>query len=226
MRRGWPPPEGGARAAASASSNKAGVFAKRGREALGRRLAPFVHELVNCSNPCAPPASLRARATAAANRGAMLDRGSRARTRRPQGRARGASALRDIARERLRRLPVGLADAADRGMRVPVIGGFARRGERAIEIVERGKRDGAKDRKLERARRRFDLAGERPKRTDGMRKEREERARRERDRRFKDEPRQRAGRALPQACVRPNLRPRRPIAQARPRRGARSTGRA
>ena len=81
-------------------------------------------------------------------------------------------------------------------MRVTVQGGFTRRREGAIEIVKRRKRDGAKDRKLERPRRGFDLVQRAAEADRRMREKREKRARRELDRRFKDEPRQRAGRAL------------------------------
>ena len=84
------------------------------------------------------------------------------------------------------------------GMRMPVLGGLARRRERPFEIVERGKGDGAKDRKLQRPRRGFDLAERAAEADRGMREEREKRARRELDRRLEDEPGQRARRALPQ----------------------------
>ena len=40
---------------------------------------------------------------------------------------------------------------------MPVIGGRARRRERPFEIVERRKRDSAKDREFQRPRRGFDL---------------------------------------------------------------------
>ena len=111
-----------------------------------------------------------------------------------QGRKRAC----DIARKRLRRSPVGLADAADGGMRVPVVGRRARRRERPFEIIERRKRDSAKDRELQRPRRGFDLLERAAEADRRVRKEREKRARRELDRRLKDEPGQRARRALSQ----------------------------
>ena len=63
----------------------------------------------------------------------------------PKG-AQGGERACDIAGERLRRAPIGLADAANRRMRVPVIGRRARRRERPFEIIEGRNRDGAKDR--------------------------------------------------------------------------------
>ena len=112
--------------------------------------------------------------------------------------AQGSERARDVARERFRRTPAGLANAADGRMRVPVVGRRARRGESPIEIIERGKRDGAKDRELQRPRRGFNLLERAAEANRWMRKEREKGAGRERDRRFKDEPRQHAGGALSQ----------------------------
>ncbi len=112
--------------------------------------------------------------------------------------AQGSERACNVARERFRRTPVGLANAADGGMRVPVVGRCARRRERPFEIIERRKRDRAKDRELQRPRRGFDLAKRAAEADRRMRKEREKGARRELDRGFKDEPGQHARRALSQ----------------------------
>src|ERR1700721_923938 len=110
--------------------------------------------------------------------------------------AQGSERARDVTRERLRGMPAGLANAADGGMRVPVVGRYARRREGPFEIIERRKRDRAKDRKLQRPRRRFDLAKRAAEADRRMRKERKQGARCELDRGFKDQPGQHARRAL------------------------------
>ena len=71
--------------------------------------------------------------------------------------AQGSKNAREVSREGFCRLPIAPADAADRRMRVTVKGCFTRSREGAIEIIKGRKRDGAKDRKLERPRRGFDL---------------------------------------------------------------------
>src|SRR5271170_4030314 len=71
--------------------------------------------------------------------------------------AQGAKRARDIVRQRLGRLPVGLADAADRRMGVNVLGGPARRRESVNGIIEGLERDGPKDGELQGACREFDV---------------------------------------------------------------------
>ena len=156
LRRGCPPLAGGARAAANASSNKAAYSRKRSWEALDRRLAPFVHEL----RQLLEPVRVLRRAVRSRSRGG--DRSPMLSEAIAQGSggaesAQGSERACDVARERFRRPPVGLADAVDRGMRMSVSGGLARRREGPLDIVERRKRDGAKDGELQRARRGFHL---------------------------------------------------------------------
>ena len=131
------------------------VFAERSREGLDRRLAPFVHELRQWLEPVRVLHRPCGRRDHRGERSPVLGEAV------AQGRlgpkpAQGGERARDIARERFRRLPSAFADAADRGMRMLLLGGLTRRRERAFEIVERGKRDGAKDGELERARRGFE----------------------------------------------------------------------
>src|SRR5579863_3050947 len=171
-----------------------GILDKLGREALGRGLAPFVNKLDQLLE------SARGRVPRRSDRGE--NRGAMRLEAVAQGggpkRAQGGKRARDIARERLRRLPVAFADSADRGMGVAVLGGFARRRERAFEIVERRKRDGAKDREFERAGLRFDLAGGAAEPDQRMGKKGKKRTRRKLDRRLEDQPGEHARRALSQ----------------------------
>ncbi len=87
--------------------------------------------------------------------------------------AQGGKRACDVARERFRRTPVGLADAADGGMGMPVIGRRPRRRERPFEIIEGRKRDSAKDRELQRSRRGFNLLQRAAEADRRVRKERE-----------------------------------------------------
>src|SRR5580698_4448955 len=83
-------------------------------------------------------------------------------------------------------------------MRMLVIGRRARRRKRLLQIIERCKRHSAKDPKLQRPRCGFDLAERTAEADRRMRKERQKRTWCEFDFGLKDEPRQRARRALPQ----------------------------
>ena len=81
---------------------------------------------------------------------------------------------------------------------MPVIGRCACRCERPFEILERRKRDGAKDPELQRPCRGFDLGLRAAEAGVRVSKECEKGARRELDRRLKDQPGQHARQALPQ----------------------------
>ncbi len=172
-----------------------GVFLERRPEVVDCSLAPFIHEL----GQLLEPVRILGRALGSCNGGGkrepMLSEAIAQGGARPKGAQRRERGC-EVSRERFRRLPVALADAADRRMRVTVKGGFTRRREGAIEIVEGRERDGAKDGELKRARRRLDLFQRATEADRGMREERKARARRELDRGFEEEPGQGAGRAL------------------------------
>ena len=114
-----------------------------------------------------------------------------------KGAQRGERACK-VARERLGRMPARLANAADGGMRVPVVGRCARRRESLFEIIERGNRDRAKDREFQSPRRGFNLLKRAAKAHRRMRKERQKGAWCELDRGFEYESDQHARRALAQ----------------------------
>ena len=171
------------------------VFVERSREIPNRRLAPFVHELRQLLK------TVRHLHPAVRSHKCGGDRGPMLRQAIAQGSggakgAQGRERIRDVTRKRFRGMPVRLADAADGGMRVPVVGRCAGRREGPFEIIERRKRDRTKDRELERPRRGFNLLKRAAEAGRGMRKEREKGARRELDRGFKDQPGQYARRTL------------------------------
>ncbi len=87
-------------------------------------------------------------------------------------------------------------------MRARVRGGLAGRREGLIEIVEGGKRDGAKYGELEGARRAFGVGARTAEARQGMSEEGKKRARRELDRGSQDESGQHACRALAERAPR------------------------
>ena len=123
------------------------VFVERSREVPDRRLAPFVHEL----RQWLEPVGVRRQALRSGDRGGdrspMLNEAIAQGSGGPEG-AQGGERPRDIARQRLRRKSFGLAYAANREMRVPVVSRRSRRHERLFQIIERRKRHSAKDGKL------------------------------------------------------------------------------
>ena len=122
-----------------------------------RRLAPFVHELRQLLEPVRRPPSERCGSgDRGGDRSPMLSEAIAQGSGGAKG-AQGSERARDVARQRFGRTPVGLAYAADGRMRVPVVGRCACRGESPFEIIERRKRDRAKDRELQRPRRGFNV---------------------------------------------------------------------
>ena len=100
---------------------QSGIFGERGREALGRGFAPFLHELRQRLEPPRVFDRVLRRlgrpGDGGQDRGAMQGEAVAQRSGGPKGAQRGKRA-RDFARQRLGRLPVGLADTADRRMGV------------------------------------------------------------------------------------------------------------
>ena len=201
-----------------------GVFAQRAGKGVGRRLGPFLHELGQRLEAAASSSATSKPATAE-------ETASRCRARQSRKDAVGKRAqrgerARDVARKRLGRLPAGLADAADRRMRMRVLrrlGAPPRRPDRD----RRGGQAGWRERWRARGR----APRLRRRRARGRSAPRDERGGQETSAaRTRSRLQGSAWRARPRgfapACARPNPRPRRPIAQAPRIRGARWSDRA
>ncbi len=156
--RGWRGADGrrgagGARTPASASSNRARIFAKRAGEAFARGLAPFVDERVERREPVRRRRARRpAPASTSVKRRAMRVEPV-AKRRGGAGRAGGRAPPRNRAASASPAARLASRDRPDGGMGVAVLGGGSRGGEGAVEVVERRERRGAEDAEFERARR-------------------------------------------------------------------------